>query len=149
MGILDRIQEDNARETVEEAERTLASQAIAVEIAAERSAIVHRKIAEFASFMSVECLELDTRDGARIFLFDDIVLAVRLRGTTDKGDLHKTARMEVLWQHTVAVVGVDIVESVREVAVGTLALVTYAGIRRAINLNSQLVFEHEQVLPHL
>lgn len=149
MGILDRILEDSAQEAVLEAEQALAEQAVADEIAATRAAIVLSKIKELADSMDEDCLELKARGGARIFLFGDIVLAVRLRGTVDKTDRNKTARKDVLWQYTVAIVGLDIVGTVHEAGPGTLALVSYDSLKKVINLNSNLEFLGARVLPHV
>lgn len=127
-----------------------ADEARTQEISAIRSAIVASRIAAFADKEGAHWTELPAKAGARYFLVDDIVLVVRLRSAIDKDRLDETSPKEVLWQHTVALVGIDITERIVEINRGTLGLLEFELVRRAFAQAAHLVhYSHIVVVEQL
>lgn len=96
-----------------------------------RAAIVGERVMEFATRMGEDFAELTPIGSTRYFAVGDVVLSVRPHGIIDKDKTLTTKQREVLWQYTVALIGVDIIGSVYEVGRGTLLMLDYASISKA------------------
>ena len=149
MGFLDQIQWEQAAALEKEHEELLAALVRSNDIAQARAKIISQRLVDFAKTMELECAELVSKGQTRYFLIGDLVFVVRIRGNTSKDDLTKTARSDVLWQYTYALVGIDRTGQSVESTRGTLALIDFPMIMKMVRAHPSLAFNHEQVIPIL
>ena len=95
-----------------------------------RASIVYEHVKQFAELNNVDFAELRPIKNTRYFAVGGMVLCVRVHGHTSKDALLDTNPRQVLWQHSVALGGVDLMNFVHEVGRGTLQLLDYNGIRK-------------------
>lgn len=116
-----------------------------------RADIVTAHVRNFAASLGEDYVELLPLNRTRYFAVGGLVLAVRERGSIPKEKRLVTSPREVLWQHTVALVGVDLFGNVREVDTRTLQLVQYETLVKAFELGQRDVvdFDHASVVSAL
>jgi len=150
MGLIEEFEKRLAQATTEAAEALLAEQADLAEIATRRAKIVHEHIRTFAAQHGADFVELEPIRGARYFAVDNLVLVVRPHGNVDKAKQQTAKPNEVLWHHTVALVGYNITDQICETGKGTLILLSFASIERAYAAHRHdLQFALEEVVKRL
>ncbi len=116
-----------------------------------RADIVTAHIQSFASSLNEACDELPPLSSTRYFVVGGLVLAVRERSNIPKEQRLITDSRDVLWQHTVALVGVDVCGKIREGDRTTLLLVVYGTLVEAYQIGQRnlIDFDHARVLSAL
>lgn len=151
MSLLDRMSDDlHAARMDQDAE----AEAQSLEDAARRKRradIVTAHIQSFASSLNEAYAELPPLSSTRYFVVGGLVLAVRERSNIPKERRLITDSRDVLWQHTVALVGVDVCGKIREVDRRTLQLVEYGTLVQAYKIGQRDVidFDHASVVSAL
>lgn len=137
MSLLDRIaDEDYARR--KEADAAAAAKSDEDSGRRQRRAdIVTAHIQSFASSLNEAYAELPPLSSTRYFVVGGLVLAVRERSNIPKERCLITDSRDVLWQHTVALVGVDVYGKIREVDRRTLQLVEYGSLVKAYKIGQR------------
>ncbi len=102
-----------------------------------RADIVTAHIQSFASSLNEAYAELPPLSSTRYFVVGGLVLAVRERSNIPKERRLITDSRDVLWQHTVALVGVDLYGKIREVDRRTLQLVEYGTLVKAYRIGQR------------
>lgn len=149
MGLLDQITERNNAEQQAALEQMLQADAHRQETLATRHQIVTNAMQVFATSHQCEYQELNTTRSGRIFLLDELVLAVQEQVYMDPLMAATTQVSDVLWQHFVYLVGLDITGRVRQFKIGTLRMLNLEGIRKAYNQNPGYEFDRSLVTPIL
>ena len=108
-------------------------------------------IQSFASSLNEACDELPPLSSTRYFVVGGLVLAVRERSNIPKEQRLITDSRDVLWQHTVALVGVDVCGKIREGDRTTLLLVVYGTLVKAYQIGQRnlIDFDHARVVSAL
>lgn len=116
-----------------------------------RADIVTAHVRNFAASLGEDYVELPPLNSARYFAVGGLVLAVRERSNIPKERCLITDSRDVLWQHTVALAGVNLFGNVQEVDARTLQLVQYEGLVKAFELGQRDVmdFDHASVVSAL
>ena len=117
----------------------------------ERADIVAAHVRNFAASLGEDYVELPQLNSARYFAVGGLVLAVRERSNIPKEQRLITDSSDVLWQHTVALAGVNLFGNVREVDARTLLLVQYESLVKAFELGQRdmMDFDHASVVSAL
>lgn len=149
MDFLSKIAAERDKKIEEELVRIQDEQREADAATARRTEIVQQRVEEFAISLETECLKLGAIGGAPFYLIGGVVFVVRPFGLIDESKGQSTIRKDVLWQHSVAIVGIDITERVIEANRGCLAFLSFDNIRKAVNENPNCEFGHEKVLKSL
>ena len=117
----------------------------------ERADIVTEHVRNFAASLGEDYVELPPLNSARYFAVGGLVLAVRERSNIPKEQRLITDSRDVLWQHTVALVGVDVCGKIREGDRTTLLLVVYGTLVEAYQIGQRnlIDFDHARVVSAL
>ena len=117
----------------------------------ERADIVTAHVRNFAASLGEDYVELPPLNSARYFAVGGLVLAVRERSNIPKEQRLITDSRDVLWQHTVALVGVDVCGKIREGDRTTLLLVVYGTLVEAYQIGQRnlIDFDHARVVSAL
>lgn len=149
MGLIDMIEDANSQQDETEMQALTDEIKRKQEIKDRRAEIIKSKMEAFAASLDQEFLEL-VKPGSRFFMIGGLVLSVRAHGIVEPKKLESIKEREVLWQHRVSLVGYDIFGHIREVAVGTLSVFDFAGIRKVFNSHrNDLEFAADKVVSTL
>lgn len=146
MNFVDLINEANNVAKVEKEQELTDEATRKKEIVEIRNRIVAEQIGEFANRHNMEYLRLESIKHSCYFIVGGLVFNIRVHGIVDKAKRDEIEKRQVLWQHQISLVGFDITEQIREVKIGTLALLSAEGVLKAFNRGDQFEFAANEVV---